>query len=180
MDDKKEENRRIGSSVIRITYILICLVITFFYFKHEKVFINESSIGLDYLSYYGFWATIIALIVTVFEIIYNTYISQNLKIQSHRLLNNFKDIQETTVKTHCINIINEVNDCLKEDNNTLAIQKWKHLRNSYSLNPRKKTKGTEGIHNFEVLLENQFDPTRQLKLGLLTRKLVELKRIIEE
>jgi hypothetical protein len=79
---------------IRILYIIVCIIIVYVCYKNQSdiISINEN---MTLFSYYASVATVIALLISIMEILYNVSITKSIKTRSLFNLSKFKDANQT-------------------------------------------------------------------------------------
>ncbi|MDC9734321.1 MULTISPECIES: hypothetical protein [Proteus] len=80
---------KIKDNWIRIVYAIICLIIIVFSYTYQ-VDIVSSSTSMNLFSYYASVATIIALLISIMEILYAASIAKSIKVRSMFNLMRFK------------------------------------------------------------------------------------------
>lgn len=104
---KMKENRLRGIFAI---FMIALLVASYF----SKDFINKSY--KDEFSYYASVVTIIALLVSIFEIINSIRISKSIKEMSESRLSEFKTEAGATLAHECINFLEKAIENISSDN----------------------------------------------------------------
>lgn len=110
---------------IRILYIIVCAIIFFICYKFQVdvISINEN---MNMFSYYASVATVIALLISIMEILYNVSITKSIKTRSLFNLNKFKNATGLSYAHECVSYYDQ---CL----NDLATKKYPLLVANFTI-----------------------------------------------
>ncbi|UFH69778.1 hypothetical protein [Morganella morganii] len=101
---------------IRILYIIACGVIIYICKKYQADIISTNE-NMNIFSYYASVATLIALFISIMEILYNVSITKSIKTRSLFNLTRFKDATGLSYAHECVSYYDQ---CL----NDLATKKY--------------------------------------------------------
>lgn len=110
---------------IRVFYILACIVITWVFFEYKLNIIGTNE-NMNLFSFYASVATVIALIITVMEILNNVSITKSIKSRSMFNLTKFKDATGISYAHECASYYDQ---CL----NDLATKKYPLLVANFTI-----------------------------------------------
>lgn len=110
---------------IRILYIIICAIIVFVCYKYQYDIISISE-NLNMFSYYASVATVIALLISIMEILYNVSITKSIKTRSLFNLSKFKNATGLSYAHECVSYYDQ---CL----NDLATKKYPLLVANFTI-----------------------------------------------
>jgi hypothetical protein len=110
---------------IRILYIIVCIIIVYVCYKNQSdiISINEN---MTLFSYYASVATVIALLISIMEILYNVSITKSIKTRSLFNLSKFKDATGLSYAHECVSYYDQ---CL----NDLATKKYPLLVANFTI-----------------------------------------------
>lgn len=121
--NKCKEN---GSRIIFAIAMVLLFVASFF----AEDFINNNY--KDKFAYYASVITIIALLVSIFEIINSIRISKSIKEISDGRLNDFKSEAGVTLAHECINLLDKTIENISSDNYSECFINFKIAKKMYS------------------------------------------------
>lgn len=114
-------------NLIRIGYIiisigLISLAISFY----DDIIGNPAK--FNQFSYIGTVATLVGLIVTIFEVIHNAYISKSIQKEASLLLNKVQLIENASSISDCLAAIDDVSHSLNNEDYKEALKSFLFFR----------------------------------------------------
>ncbi|HEJ0283289.1 TPA: hypothetical protein SLP08_003046 [Citrobacter freundii] len=116
---------KIKDNWIRGLYILLCGFIVFFCYQYQSDVISISE-NMNLFSYYASVATVIALLISIMEILYNVSITKSIKTRSMFNLTRFKDATGLSYAHECVSYYDQ---CL----NDLATKKYPLLVANFTI-----------------------------------------------
>lgn len=116
---------KIKDNWIRGLYILLCGLIVFFCYQYQSDVISISE-NMNLFSYYASVATVIALLISIMEILYNVSITKSIKTRSMFNLTRFKDATGLSYAHECVSYYDQ---CL----NDLATKKYPLLVANFTI-----------------------------------------------
>lgn len=101
---------KIKDNWIRIIYAIICFLIIGFGYKYQ-VDIVSTSTSMNLFSYYASIATIVALLISIMEILYTVSIAKSIKVRSMFNLARFKHTTGISYAHECASFYDQ---CLSD------------------------------------------------------------------
>ena len=151
---------------IRIFYVIVCIIILHLCIKHKSDIIDTNA-NMILFSYYASVATVIALIVSVMEILHNVNMTKSLKKRSLSHLNKFKNATGLSLSHDCIAYYNQSLDNLANKkfpllvaNFTIAQKLHLNIANNFMSGEDKRVFDSE-INKLNDL-EKQINATRHV------------------
>lgn len=169
-------------NVFRIAYILITLVLIFLCYKF-KVYFLEDDYNFKVFSYVGVVATILALVIAVFEILQAISIAKSINEKSKELLNQAKTIEKAAKVSYCMSLIDSISNNITDEQYKEALlyyQFFRMLVSDMSLNYE-----SNELDKIELILSKftrttaTAEPSKPQKTKL-TKSVIELKNKLNE
>ncbi|MDN6327413.1 MAG: hypothetical protein L0J48_05220 [Alkalibacterium sp.] len=115
---------------IRIAYLLISagVLLVSLFFK-EKVIGNDGY--LNEFSYFGVVATLVALIVAVFEILHSVSVSKSIRDEARKILKQAQDVNGASFVSECLSVLDEANEHISGERYVLSLKCFQHFRRTY-------------------------------------------------
>ncbi|EIY6182707.1 hypothetical protein MND25_004686 [Vibrio parahaemolyticus] len=113
---------------IRIIYLLISLFITFVAYYFHDVFLSSESSNLDYFSYIGTVATLIGLLVAIFEVFHSIHLAKSIQEEASTILTRVKSVENASTISDCISAIDDVNSHIAQNDFKLAVKSFQYFR----------------------------------------------------
>lgn len=112
---------------IRIGYLIVStlIVLAAYYFASDVV---DSKKWIDYFSYIGTVATIIALIITICEVINGVIVSKSIKQEANQIYERVKSIESASSISECLSEIDEVSFYVSKEDYISAVHSFKSFR----------------------------------------------------
>ena len=113
--------------IIRLTYSILSIVCAYVAYCYHSDIVKESSLFNDF-SYVGTVATLIGLLITVFEVIHSVNISKSIQQEAKSLLKEVQLIESASSISDCLAAIDEVNKNVDIENYKSALKSFLYLR----------------------------------------------------
>lgn len=158
--------KKIFDNKLRVLYIIISSLLLWISTINIEIIMN-SNYNFTLFSYYASVATIIALLITIMEVIHNITISKSIKDKSLFTLNKFKGTTGLSLSHECIFYYNQSLDNLSSKkyallvtNFTIALKLHLNIANNFMSIIDKKEFDNELIKLNE--LERKINATRNI------------------
>lgn len=116
---------KIKDNWIRMAYFIICLLIIFLGCFYQNAIVSTST-NMNLFSYYASVATIVALLISIMEILYAVSITKSIKIRSMFNLTRFKYTTGISYSHECVSFYDQ---CLSD----LATKKYPLLVANFTI-----------------------------------------------
>lgn len=115
---------------IRIVYLLISVgVLSASLIFKEKVIGNDGY--LNEFSYFGVVATLIALVVAVFEVLHSVSVSKSIRDEARRILRQAQDVNGASFVSECLAVLDEANEHVSGERYVLSLKCFQYFRRTY-------------------------------------------------
>lgn len=121
----------ISDQYLRILYVIVAICIVVFANVNEAA-VTTNTISFNTLSYWGTIATLIALVITIIEILHSIRITKGIQAQAKNLLMRARAIDSSAYMTDCLSALDESNDHLSSEKYTLSLKCFQYFRKSYA------------------------------------------------
>lgn len=136
--------------------VIIALCAYYFYDKIFDYTVKTDRSGFNNFSYVGTVATLIGLIITVFEVIHNTYISKSIQAEAKSLLQKVKLIENASSISDCLAAIDDVSSSIAHEDYSSALKSFRFFRKIC----------VKVIPNFDDFKEKQLGDLGEIELVL--------------
>ncbi|MEZ8158473.1 hypothetical protein ACED66_19710 [Vibrio splendidus] len=113
---------------VRLFYILISIGISTLAYLYQGDFLDANSSALDKFSYIGTIATLIGLVIAIFEVIHSVHISNSIKDEASAILNKVKSVENASTVSDCLAAIDEVNGNIASNDFRSALKSFQYFR----------------------------------------------------
>lgn len=156
--------------------------------SHYKVDVLASTQGLNEFSYIGTVATIIALMISIFEVMHSVSISKSIRSEAEKLLENSRNINGASLISECLSELDEANAHIRREEYILALKCFQHFRRQYVRVSSKseeigKIDGLLSSIEFELHMATHTSPNAPLekkKQRKLQKDLLSIKECLEK
>ncbi|MCT7357891.1 hypothetical protein [Thalassolituus pacificus] len=115
---------------IRIAYLLISLGALLASLKFKDKVIGSDAY-LNEFSYFGVVATLVALLVAVFEVLHSVHVSKSIRDEAIKLLKQARDINGASFVSECLAVLDEANEHVSGQRYVLSLKCFQHFRRTY-------------------------------------------------
>ena len=115
---------------IRLLYTLMSGLLILIATHYKQQIINDIS-SFNEFSYIGVVATIIALLVAVFEIIHSINISKDIREEARSLLMQAQNVNGASFVSECLSVLDEANEHVSGERYSLSLKCFQHFRRTY-------------------------------------------------
>ncbi len=175
--------------MIRTIYIIISVILTILAWWFCSDIVTDST-PFKLFTYIGTVSTIIGFIVAVCEIIHNIQISESIKQEAIKLYDQIKSIENASSLSDCIAAIDDINNCVMNENYYGSIKSFQFFRKilvkiptDLSKDPREDFKDSLNLIELELYkftsATNDALPSKGQKTKVM-KEILKLKKIIEE
>lgn len=177
----------IKDQYLRIIYVIAALCILGIA-KLNEVKITTDTPSLNTLSYWGTIATLIALIITIIEVLHSIRITKGIQIQAEKILMRARVIDSSAYLSECLSALDETNNHLSSESYTLSLKCFQYFRKSYAKLHDKSEFGVEldkSINKTELSLQKSTHSTIAAPLTKTAKTLIHndilaIKSILEQ
>ncbi|MHB1185695.1 MAG: hypothetical protein ACYC4A_13465 [Desulfobulbia bacterium] len=172
---------------IRIAYLFIsagvlCASLTF----KDKIIGNDGY--LNKFSYFGVVATLIALVVTVFEVLHSVSVSKSIRDEARKILKQAQDVNGASFVSECLAVLDEANEHVSGERYVLSLKCFQHFRRTYLRisGPASLVNEIDSVlGNIELSLQQATHTSAQAPLGKgkrvkIQKDILNIKRCLEE
>ncbi|WP_445946932.1 hypothetical protein [Shewanella sp.] len=124
---------------VRLLYVVISIVSICISLKFKNKIITDNSVFNEF-SYIGVVATLIALLIAIFEVMHSINISKGIREEAKKLLKKAQEINGASFVSECLSVLDEANDHLSGERYNLSLKCFQHFRKTYL-----RISGTEEI-----------------------------------
>ncbi|MCH4814079.1 hypothetical protein [Vreelandella neptunia] len=172
---------------IRIAYLLISLGVLIASLKFKDEVIGNDGY-LNEFSYFGVVATLIALLVTVFEVLHSVHVSKSIRDEARNLLKQARDVNGASLVSECLAVLDEVNEHVSGERYVLSLKCFQHFRRTYLRvsGPESRVNEINGVlGNIELSLQQATHtspkaPLDKKKKSKIQIDILNIKRCLEE
>jgi hypothetical protein len=172
---------------IRLTYLVISMGVLFasLVFKEKIV---GNSVHFNEFSYFGVVATLIALVVAIFEVLHSVNVSKSIRDEARKILKLTLDVNGASFVSECLAALDEVNEHVAGERYILSLKCFQYFRRTFL-----RISGPENIVNqidgalggIELNLQQATHTTAKAPLAKNTkskiqRDILAIKKCLEE
>lgn len=176
----------IKDQCLRIIYVFIAIcILVYAYCKEVAVTGNQPA--LNTLSYWGTIATLIALIITIIEVVHSIRITKGIQAQAEKILMRARVIDSTAFISECLSALDETNNYLSSENYTLSLKCFQYFRKCYAKLHDKSEFGTldKSINKTELSLHKATHsspsaPLTKIAKTLIHNEILSIKSMLEQ
>lgn len=177
----------IQDQYLRIIYVVAALIILGFA-KYNETKITGDAPSLNTLSYWGTIATLIALIITIIEVLHSIRITKGIQAQAEQILMRARVIDSSAYLSECLSALDETNNNLSSESYTLSLKCFQYFRKSYAKLHDKSEFGVnldKSINKTELSLQKSTHSTVDAPLTKAAKTLIHndilaIKSILEQ
>lgn len=120
----------IRNNWIRITYLLISIgMIAGSFCIKDRILGNASHI--NEFSYFGVVATLVALVVAIFEVFHSVSVSKSIRDEAKKILQQARDVSGASFVSECLSVLDEANEHVSGERYVLALKCFQYFRKTY-------------------------------------------------
>lgn len=172
---------------IRVAYLLISAGVL-----GASLIFKEQVIGNDgYLnefSYFGVVATLIALVVAVFEVLHSVSVSKSIRDEAKKILKQAQDVNGASFVSECLAVLDEANEHVSGERYVLSLKCFQHFRRTYLRisGPESLVKEIDSVlGDIELNLQQATHTSAQAPLGKgkrakIQKDILNIKRCLED
>ena len=172
---------------IRAAYLLISMGILIASIAFKETVVGEDG-RLDEFSYFGVVATVIALIVAIFEVLHSVSISKSIRDEARYMLQQVRDVNGASFVSECLAVLDEANEHVSHERYVLSLKCFQYFRRTYLRisGPEKlvgKIDGALGDIEFELQKATHASaksPLGKRKRAEIQSEILNIKRCLEE
>jgi hypothetical protein len=116
---------------LRITYSMILIISSYIAYCYSAD-ITSDNIRLNKFSYIGTVATIIALLIAIFEIAQSIHASKSIQKQAKEYLSRAESLDHASFSTECLGNLDEANSYINSENYNTSLKCFQHFRKTFS------------------------------------------------
>lgn len=172
---------------IRIAYLLISLGVLLVSLKFQDEVVGNDGY-LNEFSYFGVVATLIALLVAVFEVLHSVHVSKSIRDEARKLLKQARDVSGASFVSECLAVLDEANEHVSGERYVLSLKCFQHFRRTYLRvsGPENLVNEIDGVlGNIELSLQQATHASPKAPLGKgkrskIQKDILNIKRCLEE
>jgi hypothetical protein len=112
---------------IRFVYCLISIAIVWAALLQQEIVVGSPT-TLNNFSYIGTVITIVALIISISEVLHSVRYSRSINAEANRILKDAKAVEGAPAVSECIATLNEAAGYVDTENYSLALKCYQHFR----------------------------------------------------
>jgi hypothetical protein len=118
---------RLKSHWIRFVYCLISIAIVWTALLQQEIVVGSPA-SLNNFSYIGTVITIVALIISISEVLHSVRYSRSISAEASRVLKDAKAVEAASAVSECLATLNEAAGYVDTENYPLALKCYQHFR----------------------------------------------------
>ncbi len=112
---------------IRFVYCLISIAIVWTALLQQEIVVGSPT-SLNNFSYVGTVITIVALIISISEVLHSVRYSRSISAEANRVLKDAKAVEGASAVSECLATLNETAGYVDTENYQLALKCYQHFR----------------------------------------------------
>ncbi|QQN98778.1 hypothetical protein [Pseudomonas sp. SW-3] len=112
---------------IRFVYCLISIAIVWAALLQQEIVVGSPT-TLNNFSYIGTVITVVALIISISEVLHSVRYSRSISAEANRILKDAKAVEGASAVSECIATLNEAAGYVDTENYPLALKCYQHFR----------------------------------------------------
>ncbi|KPZ66255.1 hypothetical protein AN394_04181 [Pseudoalteromonas sp. P1-26] len=115
---------------VRVFYTFISIVFVWISLKFKNKIIDNVE-SFNEFSYIGVVATLVALMVAIFEVMHSINLSKGIREEAKKLLKQSQEINGASFVSECLSVLDEANDHISSERYNLSLKCFQHFRRTY-------------------------------------------------
>lgn len=115
---------------VRAIYLLISAATIAISLHYKDKIVTDSS-SFNEFSYAGVVATIIALVIAIFEVIHSISISKSIHEEARKLIKQAQDINGASFASECLSALDEANEHISGERYSSSLKCFQQFRRTY-------------------------------------------------
>jgi len=160
---------------LRIFYAIASIIILYVAYKYNDAIVKDTA-NFNEFSYVGGVATLVALMITIFEVVHNIRISKSIQDEARKIIDHTKQIEGASFISECLSTLDEVNDHLSGERYLISLKCFQHFRRTYvrvSCVDAIKQNMTDTLKDVELALHQATHTNTQAPLPKGKRKQIQ-------
>jgi len=154
-------------------------------YLNETVADNEK---LNKFSYIGTVATIIALLIAIFEIAQSIHTSKSIQNQAKQYLSRAQSLDQASFSTECLGNLDEANSYINHENYVTSLKCFQHFRKTFSrfsttfenIEDVSKKIGEIELSLHRATQATASAPLTKGRKSAIQKDIIEMKNVLEE
>lgn len=167
----------IRNNKLRVFYTIVSILIVCVAYKYNDAIVKNSD-NFNEFGYIGGVATLIALMITIFEVVHNISISKSIQDEARKIIEHTKKIEGASFISECLSTLDEANDHLSGERYLISLKCFQHFRRTYvriSCFDATKSSITDILGDVELALHQATHTNSQAPLPKNKRKQIQEK-----